>query len=460
MLLKPRASAMDVEKMTHNRRRRGVARKPTRTRVKACLFCLFVVIQAQVHAFPSPQSSFCYGGRVSVRGTHGGHAIVGKGIGRPRSAIISLSVQTGAAACLDPDDSGDNNLQLDSQETSSSSATSPFVGLPSYKRIVFFVATTFLIWVSEPLLSLVDSAAVGRYAGNTLPTASTKGSPNLSSVIQLASLGPATTVCDNSIYLTLFISMATTNKLARAFAKHDLREQVKTLSHSLGVSLALGGLLLLFINFQGANLLSAIIGPAGATVSVEAALGAIKTVDLTPDVLRASLGYARIRSIVSPLAVMGMTSQAALLCAQDTKTPALAVLVASILNIVGDYIFVAKLGYGVRGAALATSLASFTANGMLVGKVWKMTSGWKHELKKQEQSAADILNSEGGETSDIPFISFPDGKSLASLLLLAGPMFFVMVSTTSLCTLFSCLPLASSLNRSFCSWGKYLDTVP
>lgn len=321
------------------------------------------------------------------------------------------------------------------QSTQSTSAKTPFVGLPSYRRIIFFVATTFLIWVSEPLLSLVDSAAVGRYAGKSLSTSTSSASPNLSSVVQLAALGPATTVCDSSIYLTLFIAMATTNKLAKAFAKHDLVEQITTLSHVMGVSLVVGTIVLLFINLQGERLLGAILGPAGATVSVAAARGAMKSIDLTPQVLHASLGYARIRSIVSPLSVMGLTSQAALLCAQDTKTPALAVLVASVVNIIGDYIFVAKMRWGVWGAAAATSIAGFSANTILLRKVWQMFSGWKHayrEKMKDEQAIhsaqkEDTMQDEQKDPLDIPFISFPDRKSLTSLLLLAGPMFFVML---------------------------------
>ena len=263
-------------------------------------------------------------------------------------------------------------------------------------------------------------------------------------MVQLAALGPATTLCDSSIYLMLFISMATTNKLARAFAKRDLGEQIRTMSHVLGLSLAAGAFLLLFVNLRGMGLLAAILGPAGATVSVAAvaAGGAMQPMDLTPEVLRASFGYVRIRSIASPLAVMGLTSQAALLSAQDTRTPALAVLVALVVNVVGDYVFVARLGWGVRGAALATSAASVLANGMLVWKVWTMVGGWKDAYRQEKEEmevssgsrqlmrppdADALFANEGGDPSEIPFISLPDRKSLASLLLLAGPMFFVML---------------------------------
>ena len=147
------------------------------------------------------------------------------------------------------------------------------------------------------------------------------------------------------------------------------------------------------------------------------------------------MGYARIRSIASPLAVMGLTAQSALLCAQDTTTPALAVGVASITNIIGDYLFVAKFRWGVRGAALATSMASFLANSILIRKVYKMFITWKdayrERMKREEvlQSVLDTDISKGRERDPLatPFLSFPDRQSLLSLLLLAGPMFFVML---------------------------------
>jgi Na+-driven multidrug efflux pump len=238
--------------------------------------------------------------------------------------------------------------------------------------------------------------------------------------------------------------MATTNKLANAFAKRDIREQIQTLSHVLGLSLAAGIFLLLFVNLRGMSLLASILGPAGATVSIETATkGIMKSIDLTPEVLHASFGYVRIRSIASPLAIMGLTSQAALLAAQDTRTPVLAVIVASAVNIIGDYIFVAKMGWGIRGASLATCMASIMSNGMLVTKVWKMMGKMKYSYGQetmmeassgsesilQSNYAHDALasNKNGDSAAEIPFMSFPDSKSFVSLLGLVGPMFFVML---------------------------------
>ncbi len=390
-----------------------ISRRPQRNtpllRIIARFICLLCTLSSPARAFPARHP---WGG--GSRAQRNAFAINVRRVDRYN--LSSLKFQDHSATSLYSDDSYE-------PLTNSVAISTPFVGLPSYRRILSFVAATSLIWVSEPLLSLVDSAAVGRYAGKS---SSTSGTTNISSVIQLAALGPATTVCDSCMYLTLFLSMATTSKLAKAFAKEDLRKQIQTLSHVLGASLVVGAMLLVFIIFRGESLLAIVIGPAGATISVEAARGAMKSIDLTPEVLRASLDYTLIRSVVSPLAVMGMTSQAALLCAQDTRTPALAVLVASVINIVGDYFFVVKMRWGVRGAALATSLASSLSNGLLLSQVWKMMNGWKNahrEMMKTETSH----QKHHSDPLSIPFISFPDRKSLVSLLLLAGPMFFVMV---------------------------------
>jgi Na+-driven multidrug efflux pump len=72
---------------------------------------------------------------------------------------------------------------------------------------------------------------------------------------------------------------------------------------------------------------------------------------------------------------------------------------------------------------------------MLVWKVWTMVGGWKDAYRQEKEEVevaslgdADALfGNELGDPSEIPFISLPDRKSLASLLLLAGPMFFVML---------------------------------
>jgi Na+-driven multidrug efflux pump len=49
--------------------------------------------------------------------------------------------------------------------------------------------------------------------------------------------------------------------------------------------------------------------------------------------------------------------QSACLGAKDSVTPLIAVLYSTVVNIFGDYILVSRLGMGLRGAAIATTLS-------------------------------------------------------------------------------------------------------
>jgi len=79
--------------------------------------------------------------------------------------------------------------------------------LPSMAAYRKFALPCFGLWVSGPLLSLVDTAFVG------LSGASAK------SAEQLAALGPATTFFDGATYLFAFLNVATTNLYASARAQ-------------------------------------------------------------------------------------------------------------------------------------------------------------------------------------------------------------------------------------------------
>ena len=96
-----------------------------------------------------------------------------------------------------------NDVQTVEEQSSSSSKLNY-----TYKQLTAFVATTVCIWLSEPILSLVDTAVVGK----------------TSSTLELAALGPATMVFDSAVYLIYFLAISTTNILSRALAKGDTVE--------------------------------------------------------------------------------------------------------------------------------------------------------------------------------------------------------------------------------------------
>ena len=276
----------------------------------------------------------------------------------------------------------------------------------SYVEILKFVLTTVCIWLSEPILSLVDTAVVGKK----------------SSTLELAALGPATMVFDSAVYLVYFLAISTTNIVGRALAKGEenyngLYEQRKAISHALGLAGAIGVFIMFLLG-----------GPTGLWL-LQWVAGAGNQ-----SVVPAALSYNRIRSLSAPASILGMVAQAAALASLDTKTPALAVSVASVLNIAGDLLLCAVFQFGIQGAAVATAFAQIASCVVLLNnlkrrqeKRLKRFADRRREgvLGSPEESAK--AEEEIRACEEVPFLSLPDKQSLSEFIRLAGPIFFVIV---------------------------------
>jgi hypothetical protein len=157
------------------------------------------------------------------------------------------------------------------------------------------------------------------------------------------------------------------------------------------------------------------------------------------------------------------------------RTPALAVAVASVVNIIGDLALSPR--WGIHRAAVATALASVSSSLILVAKVQRNTREWKQKQEAEEEeeglltamtkdsktqvvdgtiellppnysitqnqkydnattvkeSTTDAVNGEAIETTKtsptqgIPLFSLPDKSAMVDLFKLAWPIFFVMM---------------------------------
>jgi Na+-driven multidrug efflux pump len=326
--------------------------------------------------------------------------------------------------------------------------------IPSYKELIIFTATTILIWISEPLLSLVDTAIVGM-------TSAPK-----TAVVQIAALGPATTLYDSAIYMTYFLAIAATNQLAPGLAKKDWKGLRKSTSHLMGLGLMFGLLVTAVVFGFGQQLMTKM---AGHLTNAE--------------IIPLATNYAMIRAAVAPFCVVDFVAQSFCLTNMDTLTPAIAVAVASIVNIIGDLLLVPR--FGIQGAAVATAIATVSSCLILTNKVRKTTRQWKQYIDVEENQAAQTIStvvngtvvllpaSEANISEDstkmetslpdtnnvqsvpqqnnhVPFFSLPDRKSIVDLFKLAGPIFFVMMGKiacysvmTVRATNFGIVPLAS-----------------
>jgi Na+-driven multidrug efflux pump len=350
--------------------------------------------------------------------------------------LTTLTSSTAQNAVSIPESSSTSS----SSSSSSQSTLSEEIGvLPSYRRLIVFTATTILIWLSEPLLSLVDTTIVGL-------TSSAK-----TAVVQIAALGPATTLYDSAIYMTYFLAIATTNQLAPKLARNDYKGLRQSTSHLMGLAVLFGTLVMAVTFGLGKGVISQMVGSSITESSI----------------IPLATNYAKIRAVVAPLCVVDFVAQSFCLTILDTKTPAMAVAVASIVNIVGDLIL--SPIWGIQGAAVATAMATTTSCAILVRKVRKVVAEWKRKQQIQQAKEAYFKNAAGQEgTNDttisatasssssstgddsIPFFSLPNKAAMIDLMKLAGPIFFVMMSKiacysvlTVRATSFGVLPLAT-----------------
>jgi putative MATE family efflux protein len=336
-----------------------------------------------------------------------------------------------AAASLaeeEEEESATNGENTDDTSNSHSSSKDPAPILaadaPSYRQLGMFTATTVLIWLSEPLLSLVDTTVVGLTQGSH-------------AVVQLASLGPATTLIDSLLYLTYFLAIATTNQIAASRATGNTRQLQVTTSHTMGVAVVLGALTTALVWLFGQGWL---LRMAGASA--------------TPLLVQCATDYSCIRAAAAVPAVVGMVAQSVCLATLDTRTPVIAVAAASICNVVGDVLLAPILG--VRGAALATAASNVVSTSILLRAVRRQMRRWRAE------------ESDSSSFPPVPFMSWPDRTSLLRLLKLVGPIFFVICAKiacysamTLRCTDFGVTALAAHgiMMRLWFFFGCFGDSV-
>lgn len=189
------------------------------------------------------------------------------------------------------------------------------------------------VWLSNPLLSLIDTTAVGKFSG----------------VSHLAALSPATCLCDDGIYMLSFLTIVTTNQLANAFKKNDMAAVSKHVEDGLLASAAVGLAFSLVL-----------LSPLGTT-----ALECIVP-QTVKNLIPLSLGYMHIRAFGFIPALAALVLQASSLARRAVSLPLVAVALSSILNISGDVLLVGVLGMGINGAAVATVAAQILSCAILL----------------------------------------------------------------------------------------------
>jgi len=181
--------------------------------------------------------------------------------------------------------------------------------------------------IAEPVLSLVDTAFIGRVGTDAL-----------------GALGIASAVFALSFFLFNFLEYGTTTEVARAVGRADTPAAGRAVVTALVMAIGCGAVTtVVLVAFRGP-----IAGLLGATGEVRA--GAIT--------------YIGIRALAAPAVLVVRAAHGAYRGFQDTRTPLLVALGVNAVNLVLDPVLIFGLGFGVAGAAWATAVAQW------IGALW------------------------------------------------------------------------------------------
>ncbi|MBR5128255.1 MAG: MATE family efflux transporter [Roseburia sp.] len=216
------------------------------------------------------------------------------------------------------------------------SATDMTTGTP-WKRIVIFTLPMLLGNIAQQLYSTVDSIVVGKYVGDNA----------------LAAVGSAAPVLNLLLVLFVGISMGASIMVAQYFGARQREE----LSQTIGNCITLTGIAVLIIMVTSLVITRPLLEMLGTPVSI---------IDWCTDYLMisflGSVGSAYYNILCGVLRGLG-----------DAFSALIYLLVATVLNIILDLVFVANLGMGVAGVAWATIIAQAISAVLCFRRLAKLT---------------------------------------------------------------------------------------
>ena len=212
-------------------------------------------------------------------------------------------------------------------------------------QIIKFTIPMLLGNVAQQLYNTVDSIIVGRFVGDNA----------------LAAVGSAGPILNLMLVLFMGISVGASIMVSQFFGAR----QRESLSKSIGACVVLTG---------AASLIIMVVGPL-VTMPLLRLLG-------TPESI---IGWCRNYLIIICLGIAGggyyNILSGVLRGLGDSMSALIYLLVATGINIVLDYVFVAHLGLGVAGVALATVIAQFVSAFLSLRRLTRMTEYF--DMKKE-----------------------------------------------------------------------------
>mmetsp|Transcript_1784 Transcript_1784/g.6392 ORF Transcript_1784/g.6392 Transcript_1784/m.6392 type:complete len:505 (-) Transcript_1784:520-2034(-) len=256
-----------------------------------------------------------------------------------------------------------------------------------YDAAIFALSGPALLSLAaDPLLSFVDTAWVGRM-GST----------------ELAALGVDTALFSFAFVVFNFLATATTPIVAQAVASGNTSRAGRVLWQAMGLSGVLG---------------VAVMG--GLFLGADGALDFMGAVD-NHELRQLSLDYLYIRALAAPAVLMATVANGAFVGLRDTKTPLYVTLGFNALNFFLDPLLIFGFGWGMKGAAGATTLAEWVGAFAYGSVLWKQREElglWPPPGMSMEQAKEMV-----------PFVKAGSAMLMRTLVLLGAKTYASAVCT-------------------------------
>jgi putative MATE family efflux protein len=208
--------------------------------------------------------------------------------------------------------------------------TGPFALRSRHDREIAVLAVPALgSLVADPLLSLVDTAFVGRISTDAL-----------------AGLGVATALFAIAFFVFNFLEYGTTTQVGLAHGADDPERAARATGAALRLAVVAGVVSLGLVELAADPVLRLLGASDGARAE--------------------ALTYVRIRAVAAPAVLTVRAAHGAFRGYQDTRTPFVVTAVINGINIVLDPILIFVAGWGIAGAATATVAAQWAGAAWLI----------------------------------------------------------------------------------------------
>lgn len=248
--------------------------------------------------------------------------------------------------------------------------------------------------IADPLLSMMDTAYIGRLGANPL-----------------ASLGVCTSIFYLSFYGFLATKTATTTLVASASSD---REASLVTSTSLQLGIAAGFLVMIGLRLFGPQCL--------------AAMG----VDSASEIFPHALSYLNIRCLSAPFFLLITVAEGALRGYGDTKVPLLASTITAATMIALEPLLMFGLGLKIRGAAAAMGLSQIAGACVYAYFLRRRFAQIKGKADPKAPTAGAVNNDTIALTKSKILLSI--AKANASLIVKQGSLLFTWAYATKTAT--------------------------